>query len=69
MTIEKRKISLINWITNLDDEAVIGQIEVFRKASLDELPEEIVKLIQYSDSESLDDGIEHTTSKDILDRK
>ena len=68
MTIEQRKISLINWITNLEDETLINQIEGFRKTSLNELPKEIVELLQISDSENLDDCIEHTNSRDILNR-
>jgi hypothetical protein len=68
MTIEQRKISIINWITNLEDERVINQIEGFRKNSLDELPKEIVELLKISDSESLESCIEHTNSKDILIR-
>jgi len=69
MTIEQKKISLINWITNLEDETLINQIEDFRKTSLSELPKEIVKLLQISDSESIDDCIEHTKSRDVLNRK
>lgn len=66
MTIEQRKISLINWITNLEDVSVIRQIEGYKKTSLDELPKEIAQLLKISDSENLDDGIEHTNSRDIL---
>jgi hypothetical protein len=69
MTIEQRKISLINWITNLEDETLIDQIEGFRKTSLDELPNEIVELLKISDAESLDDCVEHTNVRDILGRK
>ena len=69
MTIEQRKISLINWITNLEDETVINQIEDFRKSSLNELPKEIVELLKISDSENLDDSIEHTKSRDILNKE
>lgn len=68
MTIEQKKISLINWITNLEDESVINQIESFRKSSLDELPNEIVKLLKISDSENLDDCIEHTNSREIINK-
>jgi hypothetical protein len=68
MTIEQRKISLINWITNLEDENVINRIEGFRKTSLDELPKEIVELLHISASEPLEDCIEHTTSRDILNQ-
>ena len=69
MTIEQRKISLINWITNLNDETLINQIEGFRQTSLNELPKEIVELLHISDSESLDDSVERTNSRDILNRK
>lgn len=69
MTIEQRKISLINWITNLEDESLIDQIEVFRKTSLDNLPNEIVQLLKVSDTERLDDCMEHTNVRDILNRK
>ena len=66
MTIEQRKISLINWITSLEDESVINQIEAFRKSSLDELPKEIVELLKISGSENLNDCVEHTNSRDVL---
>lgn len=69
MTIEQKKISLINWITNLEDEHVIDQIEGFRKSSLDELPKEIVELLEISDSESLSDCFDHTTSRAILSKQ
>lgn len=69
MTIEQRKISLINWITNLEDESVINQIEDFRKSSLDELPTEIVELLKISDTENLEDSVQHTTSRDILNKE
>jgi hypothetical protein len=69
MTIEQRKISLINWITNLEDETVIGQIEAFRSASLNELPREIVELLKFSDSAKEKDCIEHTNSRTLLGRE
>lgn len=69
MTIEQRKISLINWITNLNDEEVINKIEDFRKSSLDDLPKEIVELLKISDAESIDDCIEHTSVRDLLKKK
>lgn len=69
MTIEQKKISLINWITNLEDEAVINEIESFRSASLSELPKEIVELLQISDSTKEEDCIEHSASITILGRR
>ncbi|MFA5669287.1 MAG: hypothetical protein WC967_08585 [Balneolaceae bacterium] len=69
MTIEQKKISLINWITNLEDEAVSNEIESFRNTSLSELPKEIIELIQVSDSANEYDCIEHTNSKNILNER
>lgn len=67
MTLEQRKISIINWITNLDDETIINQIESFRKTSIDQLPKEIVELLNISAAEPMEDCIEHTSAQDILD--
>ena len=69
MTIEQKKISLINWTTNLEDEAVINEIESFRSASLSELPKEIVELIQVLGSTKEEDCIEHSDSMSILGRR
>lgn len=66
MTIEQRKISLINWITNLNDETVINQIEGYRKTSIKSLPKEIVELLTISAAEPIEDCIEHTSVQDIL---
>lgn len=68
MTIEQKKISLINWITNLEDETVINQIEGFRKTSLNQLPKEIVELLKMSAAEKEEDCIEHISAQDILDK-
>jgi len=69
MTIEQKKISLINWITNLEDESVINEIDRFRSASLSELPKEIVELLQMSDASSKKECIKHSDSRSILGRK
>lgn len=69
MTIEQRKKALINWITNLDDETVINQIEGFRKTSINALPKEIVELLTISAAEPIEDCIEHTSAQDILNMK
>jgi hypothetical protein len=68
MTIEQRKISLIKWITSLEDESVIDQIEDFRNSTLDELPDEIVELLKISDSTKKQECIEHTNSREVLNR-
>ncbi|MEP2667618.1 MAG: hypothetical protein ABJH04_01415 [Cyclobacteriaceae bacterium] len=68
MTIEQRKIALINWITNLTEESVIDQIEVFRQKSLSDLPKEIISLLDMSDSANESENIEHTNSRKLLGR-
>ena len=67
MTIEQRKISLINWITNLDDETAINQIEAYQKISINSLPKEIIELLNISAAEPIENCIEHTSAQDILD--
>jgi hypothetical protein len=69
MTIEQRKIALIKWITNLESESLIEQIEDFKSHSLDELPNEIVTLLKQSDSAKESDCVEHSTSRNLLGRK
>lgn len=68
MTIEQRKIALINWITNLTEESVINQIEVFRQKSLSDLPKEIITLLEMSDSAKENESVEHTKSRTLLGR-
>lgn len=69
MTIDQKKISLIQWITGLQDEGTINALPDLRKKSVDSLPKEIAELLEISDSESEDELIEHTTSKEILGKK
>lgn len=69
MTIEQRKISLINWITNLTEESLIIQMERFRRESLEELPRDIVTLLEKSDTVKEEICIEHTTARKILGRE
>lgn len=66
MTAEQKKISLINWITNLQDEEVLDQIAGIQKSSLDELPDAIVKLLKIADSEPEENLTVHTSVRDIL---
>lgn len=66
MTIEQKKISLINWITNLEDEVVLDQIAGIQKLSLDDLPDSIVELLKIAEAEPDDSLTVHTTVRDIL---
>ena len=66
MTLEQKKISLINWITNLDDEVVLDQIAGIQKSSLDNLPDAIVQLLKIAEAEPDDNLTVHTSVRDIL---
>jgi len=66
MTIEQKKISLINWITNLEDELILDQITGFQKSSLDELPAAIVQLLKKAEAEPEEKLVKHTSTRDIL---
>jgi len=69
MTIEEKKISLINWITTLEDEAVIDQMAEFQNSSLKELPEAIVQLLKIAEDEPDENLVKHTSAKDFLKMK
>ncbi len=69
MTIEQKKISLINWITNLEDEGILDKIVGLQKSSLDDLPDAIVQLLKMADSEPEENLVKHTSTRDILNMK
>tara|TARA_Y100001949_G_C15700973_1_gene206647 strand:- start:88 stop:291 length:204 start_codon:yes stop_codon:yes gene_type:complete len=66
MTIEQKKISLINWITNLEDEEVLDKIAGIQKLSMDELADGIVELLKMADSEPEENLTPHTSVRDLL---
>ena len=69
MTIEQKKISLINWITTLEDEVILDQMVGFKKPSLDELPSAIVQLLKMAEAEPDENLVKHTSAKDFLNMK
>ncbi len=69
MTIEQRKISLINGITTLDDEVILDQMEGLKNSSLDDLPVAIVEMLKLADSEPNENLVKHTSVKDFLKMK
>jgi len=69
MNIEEKKISIIQWIANLEDEHVIDELQKFRKVSSKVLPDEIVTLLKKSDSFREDQCIEHTSTRDLINNK
>lgn len=66
MTLDQKKISLINWITNLEDEVVLDQIAGIQKLSLDDLPDAIVQLLKIAEAEPDDRLTVHRSVRDIL---
>lgn len=66
MSIEQKKISLINWITTLEDEVILDQIAEIQKASLDELPGAVVELLKRAEAEPDENLVKHTSAKDFL---
>lgn len=69
MTIDQKKIALINWITNLEDETIVDLLADLQNNPSSKLPEEIVELLRLSDSAEESNCIEHTNAKKLLSRK
>ena len=69
MTVEQKKISLINWIANLEDKGTLDQIAGLQKSYLDKLPDAIVELLKIADTEPQENLIRHTSVRDILKMK
>lgn len=69
MTIEERKLDLISWLSNLDNENLLSRIEELKQGFHEKLPEEIVSLLDTSNSTDLSELVEHTNSRDLLSRK
>ncbi len=66
MTIEQKKISLINWITNIADESILDQVAELQMSSLNELPDAIVQLLETADKEPEETLTKHTSVRDVL---
>lgn len=69
MTIEQKKISLIKWITTLEDELILDQMVGLKNHSLDELPTAIIQLLKMAESEPDGKLIKHTSAQDLLKMK
>ena len=66
MTIEQRKKELISWITDLKNESLINRMEELKKGSLNNIPEEIISLLDTSNATNHSELVEHTTSRNLL---
>ncbi len=70
MNIEQKKIELIHWITELENEKIVDSLEDFRKNSFEEnLPDPIKKLLERSKSTPDEELIPHTSVRELLKRK
>lgn len=70
MNIEQKKIELIHWITEMEDEDLVDSLEVFRKEkSHGALPDPIKKLIELSKATPDEELIPHTSARELLNRK
>jgi len=70
MTIEQRKLELINWITAIQNEDLLERIEDFRNNNPEPgIPDTILDLLHESSSAKLEDCIEHTSARELLGRK
>ena len=66
MTIEERKRKLIDWISNIQNESLINRMEELKMGSVNEIPNEILALLDTSNATRKADLVEHTTSRNLL---
>ena len=66
MTVEQRKIELINWITELKNESLITRMEELKIDSFRNIPKEIISLLDTSNAAKQSELVEHTTTRDLL---
>lgn len=66
MTIKQRKNNLISWVTGLDNEALIYRLEELKNESQAKLPDQIMSLLDSSNSIDSSELTEHTNSRDLL---
>ncbi len=68
MHIETRKRNLINWLSKLNNEALVNRIEELKQESLAKVPQEILSLLDSSNSTDSTKLIEHTNVRDLLNK-
>ena len=66
MNIEKRKSHLINWLSKLNDEALLNRIEELKQESQTAIPQEIISLLDTSNAIDRSKLIEHTNTRNLL---
>lgn len=65
MNLQERKNALIHWLTEVEDEALLEQVESLQQNSLS-LPSKIEQLLEMSAKTPAADCIAHTSIKDLL---
>ena len=68
MNIEKRKSHLISWLSELNNEALLNRIEELKRESQSEIPQEILSLLDSSNSIDQSKLIEHTNTRNLLSK-
>ena len=68
MNLETRKSNLINWLSKLNNEALVNRIEELKQESLAKVPQEILSLLDSSNSTDSSKLIEHTNVRDLLNK-
>ncbi|MDH5367274.1 MAG: hypothetical protein OEW67_09825 [Cyclobacteriaceae bacterium] len=66
MNIETRKTLLINWLSKLNNEALLNRIEELKQEYQAEIPLEIFSLLDTSNAVDSSKLIEHTNVRDLL---
>lgn len=70
MELEKRKVNLIKWIVQIENEHLLGSLEELKKQLDGEaLPVEISELLELSNQTADEHLIQHTKTRDVFDRK
>ena len=65
MTIKQRKDNLISWVNGLNNEALIYRLEELKNESQTKLPDQIISLLDSSNSVDFSELTEHTNSRDL----
>ena len=65
MTLAQRKIELINWITELNSEESLSQIEELKNSTSSALPKELLEYLEAVDRTGTEGMRKHTSVKDI----
>jgi hypothetical protein len=64
MTVEQRKLNLINLITSIDNESLLIEMETLIETNHSKTPESIMKLLELSDKSI--DFTEHKSIREFL---